>query len=80
MADTSVRTAAQICGVKKMSYKYDQVTDKFTHISDETSTTATIRIDSRPSAKIVKQVELTDDCIDRIADAVVRKLRGEQDG
>lgn len=63
-----------------MSYNYDPVTDKFTHIPDKMPTTETIRIDSIPSAaKIVKQVELTDDCIDRIADAVMRKLRGEQD-
>ena len=28
---------------------------------------------------IVKQVELTDECIEKIADAVARKLRGEED-
>ena len=30
-------------------------------------------------AYIVKQVELTDECIEKIADAVARKMRGEED-
>lgn len=28
---------------------------------------------------IVRQVELTDECIEKIADAVARKIRGEED-
>lgn len=30
-------------------------------------------------AYIVNQVELTDECIEKIADAVARKMRGEAD-
>lgn len=32
-----------------------------------------------PAGYIVQQVELTDECIEKIADAVVRKLKGEEE-
>lgn len=33
---------------------------------------------NKPHWSLVKQVELTDECIDKIAEAVVQKLRAEQ--
>ena len=56
-----------------MSYRHDPYTDSFTHVKDEES--ITVKIDSSP-LQIIRQVELTDECIERIADAVVRKFRG----
>ena len=46
-----------------MSYKYVPYTDSFVHIPDE------------QPIHVVKQTDLTDECINRIADAVVQKLR-----
>lgn len=34
-----------------------------------------IRVPDEPQRHVVEQTELTDECINRIADAVVRKLR-----
>ena len=58
-----------------MSYKYDPYRDKFEHIPDE----KTISVNFPPvQYQIVRQVELTLDNIEKIADAVVRKLRAEE--
>lgn len=59
-----------------MSYKYDPYRDTLTHIPDENS----ITINLSPTGPlmpwtIVKQVELTDETIDRIAEKVVEKLK-----
>lgn len=59
-----------------MSYKYDPYTDRFTHIDDEGSTWV---IGSFPNSsctyKLVQQIELTDECIQRIAEEVVRLIK-----
>ena len=60
-----------------MSYKYDPFTDTFTHIPDEGSITVPY---SPPHSYITKEVEISDECIKKIADEVVKKLRGEYDG
>lgn len=59
-------------------YKYDPYTDKFTKISDDgpvsagTSTTmAAIPVYTYPC------VYIAEECIEKIADAVVRKMKGE---
>ena len=58
-----------------MSYKYDPYRDTFEHIPDEQSITVNF-----PPAQyqVVKQIDLTQDSIERIADAVVRKLMAEE--
>lgn len=45
-----------------MSFKYDHYTDSFIHVKDE-----------EPIAWTVKKVELTEECIDRIAEVVEKK-------
>lgn len=62
-----------------MSYKYDPYTDSFEHIPDEQPKTATISINTSGPSHIYQTVYLADECIDQIADAVVRKMRGEDD-
>ena len=52
-----------------MSYKYNPYRDTFTHIDDETPITAYPVV-----------ATLTEDVIEKIANAVVRKLREEQHG
>ena len=52
-----------------MSYKYNPYRDTFTHIDDETQITAYPVV-----------ATLTEDVIEKIANAVVRKLREEQHG
>lgn len=59
-------------------YKYDPYTDKFTKTSDDgpistgTATTiAAIPVYTYPC------VYIADECIEKIADAVVRKMKGE---
>ena len=47
-----------------MSYKYNGYTDSWIHIPDE-----------HPIIAVQQPTTLTDECINRIADAVVRKLR-----
>ena len=57
-------------------YRYDNYTDSFVRIDGEPntgSTTVKVGVPLKEMA-IVKKVELTDECIDKIADAVVRKL------
>ena len=57
-------------------YRYDNYTDSFVRIDGEPntgSTTVRVGVPLKEMA-IVKKVELTDECIDKIADAVVRKL------
>lgn len=59
-----------------MMYRYDNYTDSFVRIDGEPntgSTTVRVGVPLKEMA-IVKKVELTDECIDKIADAVVRKL------
>ena len=58
-------------------YRYDNYTDSFVRINGEPntgSTTVSIGVPLKEEAVIVEKVELTDDCINKIADAVVRKL------
>ena len=57
-------------------YRYDNYTDSFIRIDGEPNTgTATVRVGvPLKESMIVQKTELTDECIDRIADAVVRKL------
>lgn len=57
-----------------MSYKYDPYRNTLTHINDE-NPIASLPIPASDTSVIVKQYELTNDCIERIADAVVRKLK-----
>ena len=57
-------------------YRYDNYTDSFVRIDGEPntgSTTVRVGVPLKEMA-IVKKVELTDECIDKIADVVVRKL------
>ena len=42
--------------------------------------TATVDIPTEPNWSVVREVDISTDSIEAIADAVVRKLRGEQDG
>lgn len=58
-----------------MSYKYHPYTDTFEHIDDEQSTIATININNSLPYQIVRQVELTDECIQKIVDRVVKALK-----
>ena len=60
----------------KQMYKYDNYTDSFIRIDGEPNTgTTTVRVGvPLKESAIVQKTELTDECIDRIADAVVRKL------
>lgn len=57
-------------------YRYDNYTDSFIRIDGEPNTgTTTVRVGAPlKESVIVQKTELTDECIDRIADAVVRKL------
>ena len=57
-------------------YRYDNYTDSFIRIDGEPNTgTTTVRVGvPLKESVIVQKTELTDECIDRIADAVVRKL------
>lgn len=55
-----------------MSYKYNPYRDTFEHIPDEQPTTVNF---PPVQYKIVKQIDLTQDNIEQIADAVVRKLK-----
>lgn len=59
-----------------MSYRYNPHTDTFTHIDDE----PTIAVETPQFAYIVEKVELTENCIEEIAEAVVRKLKEVGDG
>ena len=57
-------------------YRYDNYTDSFVRIDGEPntgSTTVRVAVPLKEMA-IVKKVELTDECIEKIADAVARKL------
>ena len=57
-------------------YRYDNYTDSFVRIDGEPntgSTTVRVGVPLKEMA-IIKKVELTDECIEKIADAVVRKL------
>lgn len=59
-----------------MSYKYDPYRDTFIHIPDENNTTIDVSLTgSLMPWTIVKQVELTDETIDKIAEKVVEKLK-----
>ena len=57
-----------------MSYRYDSFTDTFVHIPDEPPNTA-VGMGYMPQYILQKQVELTNECIEAIADAVIRKLK-----
>lgn len=60
-------------------YRYDNYTDSFVRINGEPNTgSTTVRIGvPLKEAVVVHKTELTDECIDRIADAVVRKLKAD---
>ena len=62
-----------------MSYKYNPYRDSFTHIDDEESITVYMTRADIP-VHTCPVVYLADECIDRIADAVARKLREKSDG
>lgn len=47
-----------------MSFKYDQENSRIIHIKDEGQT----------AGRIVRQVELTAECIEEVAEAVVKKM------
>ena len=58
-------------------YRYDNYTDSFVRIDGEPntgSTTVRVGVPLKETAITVKKTELTDECIDKIADAVMRKL------
>ena len=57
-------------------YRYDNYTDSFIRIDGEPNTgSTTIRVGVPiKEAVIIKKTELTDECIDKIAEAVVQKL------
>ena len=58
-------------------YRYDNYTDSFVRIDGEPntgSTTVRVGVPLKGTAVTIKKVELTDECIEKIADAVVRKL------
>ena len=72
-----------------MSYKYNPYRDTFTHIDDEEPITArgtgtapnggTRTIPIMPATLVYSRaVDLTDECIERIAEAVVRKMGEEK--
>lgn len=59
-----------------MSYKYDPYTDSFTHIADESPTyVSSIKPDNTVPFAFARKCDLTDACIEKIAEVVVRKLR-----
>lgn len=58
-----------------MSYRYDGYIDTFTYIPDENPITVNF---PSPKWEIVRQVELSDECIEKIADAIAKRLKGEQ--
>lgn len=63
-------------------YRYDNYTDSFVRVDGEPntgSTTVRVGVPLAETAVTVKKIELTDDSINKIADAVVRKLKGESD-
>lgn len=57
-------------------YRYDNYTDSFVRIDGEPNTgSTTVRVGvPLKEAVIIEKVELTDECIDKIADAVVQKF------
>lgn len=61
-------------------YRYDNYTDSFVRIDGEPNTgSTTVRVGvPLKEAVIIEKVELTDECIDKIADAVARKLKTER--
>ncbi len=62
-------------------YQYDNYTDSFVRVDGEPntgSTTVRVGVPLAETAVTVKKIELTDDSINKIADAVVQKLRAEQ--
>ena len=65
-----------------MSYRYDPYRDRFEHIDDErpisASGTATLSWNQTSNAyKVVQLTELTDECVEKIADAVAKRLKEE---
>ena len=60
-----------------MNYKYNPYRDTFEHIDDEQPIYAYGAVPDTSKSWLVEQCELTDECIEKIADAVARKMRGE---
>lgn len=54
--------------------RYDPYTDSFTESVPTKETTATVNLDAFPKYIIQHTVEVSDESIEKIADAVVRKL------
>lgn len=54
-----------------MSYRYDPITDRFIHIEDEPN----IAIGTPQIPFFVKEVDLTQRCIEQIAEEVANRLR-----
>lgn len=62
-----------------MTVGYDPYTDKFIDDGEKESITATINLDAFPKNIIqLNVVNVSDDSINKIADAVLQKLRAEQ--
>ena len=57
-----------------MSYRYNPYRDTFEQIEDEQPINAHLTITHLPY-QIVQQVELTQECIEKIAEAVIRRLK-----
>lgn len=55
-----------------MSYRYDSFTDRFIHIDDEQPNVA---VGTPQMPIIVKEVDLTEKSIERIAEIVAKKLK-----
>lgn len=54
-----------------MSYRYNPYTDTFTHINDEQN----IAVGTPQIPFIVKEIDLTERCIEQIAEKVAKRLR-----
>ena len=54
-----------------MSYRYNPYTDTFTHIDDEPN----IAVGTPQIPFIVKEIDLTERCIEQIAEKVAKRLR-----
>lgn len=68
-----------------MSYKCNPYLDKFSttspfeHIDDEQTIYAYGAVPDTSKSWLVQKYELTDECIEKIADAIARKMKGEEE-
>lgn len=64
-----------------MSYKYNPYRDTFEHVDDEQPNTAYGTGTAPPIPVYTYPITyIADECIEKIADAVVRKIKGEEHG